>query len=337
MRFYEKLPLKVTDSLVIVGSKRSGFMPQAIIKGKLTRAPYSQKLPEPKKKTKKISNSALSPPLEKYWKYQPVLLNGERIISCRRTRVAKKQDDKKTYEIDETPYGKINVINDDLTWRGIRGAHHSGRLFLTNRRLVHIVKQGWDPWAKYAVDLDRPLSTLQTAAVEKGDGWKRKFIYPEKRLTVQYYKGDVDMFGDTIFAQRGGPPVDEQKETSKERELRKQRERLELKLEKLKLEESKLREQNKLKLAEQKLVDRKQIEHELEKLKLKENKLKEFKLEERTPEIALEKRRLKERGLVAAAGRRETFLEREPEKRRFHIRGDVDEFLKEIKKRAEIE
>lgn len=311
-------------------------MPQAIIKGKLTRALYGQKLPEPKRK---ISKSALLPPLEKYWKYQPVLLNGERIISCRRTRVAKKQG-KETYEIDETPYGKINVINDDLTWRNplrIRGAHHSGRLFLTNKRLVHIVKQGWDPWAKYAVDFDRPLSTLQTAAAEVGDGWKRRTYYPGKRLAVQYYKGDVDMFGDTIFAQRGGPPVDEQKETSKERELRKQRERLELKLEKLKLEESKLREQNKLKLAEQKLVERKQIEHELEKLKLKESKLKEFKLEERTPEIALEKRRLKERGLVAVAGRRETFLEREPEKRRFHILGDVNEFLKEIKKRAGIE
>ena len=314
-------------------------MPRAIIKGKFTRAPYGQKLPEPKGKTKKISNSALSPPLEKYWKYQPVLLNGERIISCRRTKVAKNPREGRTYEADETPYGKINVINDDLTWRTKpwRGAHHSGRLFLTNKRLVHVVKQGWDPWAKYVVDFDRPLSTLQIAAVEVGNGWRRRMYYPGKRLAVQYYKGDVDMFGDTIFAQRGGPPVDEQKETSKERELRKQRERLELKLEKLKLEESKLREQNKLKLAEQKLVERKQIERELEKLKLKENKLKEFKLEESTPEIALEKRRLKERGLVAAAGRRETFLEREPEKRRFHILGDAGEFLKEIKKRAEIE
>ena len=290
-------------------------MPRAIVKGKLVRVSYGHRLPKPKKKITKVSNSALLPPSEEDWKYQPVLLNGENIISCRRTRVAKTQG-KETYETDETPYGKINVINDDLTWRTKpwRGAHHSGRLFLTNKRLVHVVKQGWDPWAKYVVDFDRPLSTLQIAAVEVGNGWRRRMYYPGKRLAVQYYKGDVDMFGDTIFAQRGGPPVDEQKETSKERELRKQRERLELELEKSNLEE------------------RKRVERELEKLKLKE-----FKLEKRRPEITLEKRQLKERKLAAVAGRRETFLEREPEKRRFHVLGDVDEFLKELKKRAGIE
>jgi hypothetical protein len=299
-------------------------MPRAIVKGKLVRVPYNHKLPKPKNKITKMSNSALSQPSEEDWKYQPVLLDGEKLISCRRTRVAKKQG-KETYEIDETPYGKINVINDDLTWRinPLRGAHHSGRLFLTTKRLVHVIKQGWDRWAKYTVDFDRPLSTLQTAAVETGDGWKRKMYYPGKRLTVQYYKGDVEMFGDTILAQRGGTPIDEQKEASKERELRKKRERLEFELEKLKSGESKA-DQNKLK---------QKIESELEKLKRKE-----IELEKRSPEITLEKRKLKERGLLAVAGRREAFLERSPEKRRFHIaHGEVDEFLREIKKRAGIE
>lgn len=299
-------------------------MPRAIVKGKLVRVAYGHRLPKPKKKITKMSDSALPPPSQEDWKYQPVLLNGEKIISCRRTRVAKTQG-KETYEIDETPYGKINVINDDLTWRTKpwRGAHHSGRLFLTNKRLVHVIKEGWDPWAKYAVDFDRPLSTLQTAAVEVGDGWKRRMYYPGKRLTVQYYKGDVEMFGDTILAQRGGTPIDEQKETSKERELRKKRERLEFELEKLKSGESKV-DQNKLK---------QKIERELEKLKRKE-----IELEKRSPEITLEKRRLKERELLAVAGRREAFLEREPGKRRFHIvHGEVDEFLGEIKKRAGIE
>ncbi len=290
-------------------------MPRAIVKGKLVRVSYGHRLPKPKKKITKVSNSALLPPSEEDWKYQPVLLNGENIISCRRTRVAKTQG-KETYETDETPYGKINVINDDLTWRGIRGAHHTGILFLTNRRLIHVIKQGslMGKFPRYTVDFDRPLSTLQETSIERGAGLGRWLIHPEKRLAVQYYKGDVDMFGDTIFAQRGGPPVDEQKETSKERELRKQRERLELELEKSNLEE------------------RKRVERELEKLKLKE-----FKLEKRRPEITLEKRQLKERKLAAVAGRRETFLEREPEKRRFHVLGDVDEFLKELKKRAGIE
>ena len=297
-------------------------MPRAIVKGKLVRVPYGHRLPKPKKKITKVSNSALSPPSEEDWRYQPVLLDGENIISCRRTRVAKNPREGKTYEIDETPYGKINVINDDLTWRNplrVRGAHHSGRLFLTTKRLVHVIKQGWDRWAKYTVDFDRPLSTLQTAAVETGDGWKREFSFPGKRLAVQYYKGDVEMFGDTILAQRGGTPIDEQKETSKERELRKKRERLELEVENPKSGTSKA-DQNKLK-------------EELETLKQKEIELKK-----RRPEITLEKRKLKERGLLAVAGRREAFLEREPEKRRFHIvHGEVDEFLREIKKRAGIE
>ena len=321
-------------------------MPQAIVKGRLIRVPYGHKLPKPKKKTTKISDSALQSPSEEDWKYQPVLLDGEKMITCRATRVAKKQG-KDTYEIDETPYGKINVVNDDLTWRinPIRGAHHSGRLFLTDKRLLHVVKQGWDQWAKYTVDFDRPLSTIQTASVEAGDGFRRRIVFPGKRLTVQYYKGDVDMFGDTILAQRGGAPIDEQNEISKERELRKKRERLEFKIEKLKLEESILRKQNKPKPAEQKQIERKQIEHELEELKLKV-----IKLEERRPArklfrrqlaprpFALEKRELKQRGLLAVAGRREAFLERSPEKRRFHIaRGEVNEFLKEIKRRAGIE
>lgn len=298
-------------------------MPRAIVKGKLVRVPYNHRLPKPKKKITKMSNSALSPPSEEDWRYQPVLLDGEKIISCKRTRVTKKQG-KNTYEIDETPYGKINVLNDDLTWRTnpFRGAHHSGRLFLTNKRLVHVIKQGWDPWAKYTVDFDRPLSTLQTAAIEAGDGLLRKMNYPGKRLAVQYYKGDVDMFGDTILAQRGGTPIDEQKETSKNRELRKKRERLELELENLKSGESKV-DQNKLT----------QLEDELETLKRKE-----IELEKRRPGITLEKRKLKERALLAVAGRREAFLDRAPEKRRFHIVSDkVDEFLKEIKRRAGIE
>lgn len=301
-------------------------MPRAIVKGKLVRVPYNHKLPKPKNKITKMSNSALSPPSENDWRYQPVLLYGEKIISCMRTRVAKKQG-KKTYEIDETPYGKINVINDDLTWRAnpFRGAHHSGRLFLTNKRLVHVIKQGWDWWAKYVVDFDRPLSTLQTAAVEAGS-LQRRMNYPGKRLAVQYYKGDVEMFGDTILTQRGGTPVEEQKETSKEREISKKRERLELELEELKSKKSKA-DQNKL---TQKIEKQ---EKEIELLKQKEIKLKT-----RRPGITLEKRELKQRGLLAVAGRREAFLERQPEKRRFHIvSGEVDDFLKEIKRRAGIE
>ena len=302
-------------------------MPQAIVKGKFVRVPSGHKLPKPKKKTTKISDSAIQSPSEGDWKYQPVLLDGEKIITCRATRVAKKSS-KETYEIDETPHGKINVINDDLIWRinPIRGAHHSGRLFLTNKRLLHVVKQGWDRWAKYTIDFDRPLSAIQTASVEAGDGFMRKIKFPGKRLTVQYYKGDVDMFGDTILAQRGGTPVDEQNEISKERELRKKRERLELELENLKSKESKA-DQNKL---AQKIEER---EKEIELLKQKEIKLKT-----RRPETTLEKRELEQRGLLAVAGRREAFLERSPEKRRFHIaRGEVNEFLKEIKRRAEIE
>jgi len=123
------------------------------------------------------------------------------------------------------------------------------------------------------------------------------------------------------LAQRGGTPVDEQNETSKKRELRKKRERLEL--ENLKSGESKAG-QNKL---EQKID-----------LELKKLKRKEIELEKRRPGITLEKRELKERALLAVAGRREAFLERAPEKRRFHIVSDkVDEFLKEIKRRAGIE
>jgi len=295
-------------------------VPQAIVKGKFVRVPYGHKLPKPKKKTTKISDSALQSPSEEDWKYQPVLLDGEKMITCRATRVAKKSS-KETYEIDETPYGKINVINDDLIWRinPIRGAHHSGRLFLTNKRLLHVVKQGWDRWAKYTVDFDRPLSAIQTASVEAGDGFRRRIVFPGKRLTVQYYKGDVDMFGDTILAQRGGAPIDEQNEISKERELRKKRERLELELEKLKAKGSK--------------ADQDKLTQKIEELKQKEIKLKT-----RRPQITLEKRELKQRGLLAVAGRREAFLERNPEKRRFHIaRGEVNEFLKEIKRRAGIE
>ncbi|GAI49458.1 unnamed protein product, partial [marine sediment metagenome] len=121
---------------------------------------------------------------------------------------------KETYETDETPYGRIDVINDDLAWRTnpVRKAHHDGVLFLTDKRLVHVVKQGWAHWAKYTVDFDRPLSTLHNATIETGDGWKRKFYYPGKRLAVQYYKGDVDMFGDIILAKRGEPLVEERKE-----------------------------------------------------------------------------------------------------------------------------
>lgn len=308
-------------------------MPHAIVKGKIVRIPYNHKLLNPKRKTRKTSDSAPSLLLEEDKKYQPVLLKGEKIISYRRTRVAKKPS-KKTYEIDETPYGKISVINDDFTWRLIRGAHHSGRLFLTNKRLVHVIKQGsvMGIYPRYTVDFDRPLSALQGATAEVDI--KRRLTGHGKRLAVQYYKGDVDMFGDTILAQRGGTPIDEQNEISKERELRKKRERLELKQEK-----SKLGEQNKLKQAEQK-----QIEHELEELKLKV-----IKIEERRPArklfrrqlaprpFALEKRKLKERALLAAAGRRGTFLEREPIKRRFHVFGDVYKFAKEIKNAAGIE
>lgn len=306
-------------------------MPRAIVKGKLVRVAYGHRLPKPKKKITKVSNSALSPPSEEDWKYQPVLLNGEKIISCRRTIVAKKQG-KDTYEIDETPYGKINVINGDLTWIGpgnivrMSRAHHEGMLFLTNKRLIHVLKQGsfkgWFP--TYTIDLDRPLSTLQTAAIETGGRTRwgklgRKWMYPGKRLAVQYYKGDVEMFGATILAQRGGTPVDEQNEIHKQRELRKKRERLELELENPKLGESK-------------------VDRDKRKQKIDELKQKEIELEERSPEITLEKRKLKERGLLAVVGRREAFLERQPEKRRFHIVSDkVDEFLKEIKRRAGIE
>jgi len=302
-------------------------VPRAIVKGKLVRVPYNHRLPKPKKKTTKMSDSALQSPSEEDWKYQPVLLDGEKIISCKRTRVAKKQG-KETYEIDETPYGKINVINDDLKWRAnpFCGAHHSGRLFLTTKRLVHVIKQGsvMGIYPTYAVDFDRPLSTLQTAAVETGGPtywgrFKRKMYYPGKRLAVQYYKGDVDMFGDTILAQRGGTPVDEQNETSKKRELREKRERLELEIENPKPGASKA-DQNKLK-------------EELDTIKRKE-----IELDKRSPGITLEKRNLKERALLAVAGRREAFLDRAPEKRRFHIVSDkVDEFLKEIKRRAGIE
>lgn len=165
-------------------------------------------------------------------RYRLTLLNGEKIILSRKTKVAKKPG-KETYETDETPYGRINVINDDLMWRTnpVRKAHYDGMLFLTNKRLVHVIKQGWAPWAKYTTDFDRPLSTLHNAAAETGDGWKRKFRYPGKRLAVQYYKGEVNMFGDTILAQRGGTPVEEREGDFKERELR---ELLEVKLERLK-------------------------------------------------------------------------------------------------------
>ncbi|MBA7597356.1 hypothetical protein ES703_04359 [subsurface metagenome] len=197
-------------------------MPHAIVKGKIVRIPYNHKLLDPKRKTRKTSDSAPSPFSEEDKKYQPVLLKGEKIISYRRTRVAKKPG-KKTYEIDETPYGKISVINDDFTWRLIRGAHHSGRLFLTNKRLVHVIKQGsvMGIYPRYTVDFDRPLSVLQGATAEVDI--KRRLSGHGKRLAVQYYKGDVEMFGDTILAQRGGTPVDEQKETSKEREPIKRR------------------------------------------------------------------------------------------------------------------
>jgi len=295
-------------------------MPHAIVKGKIVRIPYNHKLLNSKRKTRKTSDSAPSPFSEEDKKYQPVLLKGEKIISYRRTRVAKKPS-KKTYEIDETPYGKISVINDDFTWRLIRGAHHSGRLFLTNKRLVHVIKQGsvMGIYPRYTVDFDRPLSALQGATAEVDI--KRRLSGHGKRLAVQYYKGDVEMFGDTILAQRGGTPVDEQKETSKERELRKKRERLEFELEKLKSGESKA-DQNKL---------------EQKKEELKKLKQKDIELEERRPGITLEKRKLKERKLMAVAGRRETFLEREPIKRRFHVFGDVYKFAKEIKNAAGIE
>lgn len=303
-------------------------MPHAIVKGKIVRIPYNHKLLNPKRKTRKTSDSAPSLLLEEDKKYQPVLLKGEKIISYRRTRVAKKPS-KKTYEIDETPYGKISVINDDFTWRLIRGAHHSGRLFLTNKRLVHVIKQGsvMGIYPRYTVDFDRPLSALQGATAEVDI--KRRLSGHGKRLAVQYYKGDVEMFGDTILAQRGGTPVDEQKETSKQRELRKKRERLELELENLKSGESKA-DQNKLKQKKEELKTPQEIE-------LKNLKQKEIELEKRRPEITLEKRRLKERKLMAVAGRRETFLEREPIKRRFHVFGDVYKFAKEIKNAAGIE
>lgn len=305
-------------------------MPHAIVKGKIVRIPYNHKLLNPKRKTRKTSDSAPSPFSEEDKKYQPVLLKGEKIISYRRTRVAKKPG-KDTYEIDETPYGKINVINDDLTWIGpgnivrMSRAHHEGMLFLTNKRLIHVLKQGsfkgWFP--TYTIDLDRPLSTLQTAAIETGGRTRwgklgRKWTYPGKRLAVQYYKGDVEMFGDTILAQRGGTPVDEQNEIHKQRELRKKRERLELELENPKLGESK-------------------VDQDKRKQKIDELKQKEIELEERRPGITLEKRKLKERKLMAVAGRRETFLEREPIKRRFHVFGDVYKFAKEIKNAAGIE
>ena len=239
-------------------------MPKAIIKGKLTRVPYGHRLPKSKKKNTKMSNSALSPPSEKDWMYQPVLLKGEKIISSRRTKVVK--DPKNIIrEIDEKPYGKISVTNDDLKFRvnPVRKAHHDGRLFLTNKRLVHVIKQGWAPWAKYTVDFDRPLSTIHTAATEAGS-FGRKITYG-KRLAVQHYEGDVDMFGDTILAKRDGVPIEERKETSGEN---KPREREEFKL---------------------------------------------------------------------VAEREKTFEEGKRKKRRFHVRGGVDEFAREIKDAAGIE
>lgn len=184
-------------------------MPRAIVKGKIVRVPYGQKLPEPKRKTTKPSNRV--PPLpEKDTIYQPALLKGEKIISFRKTRVAKKPDG----ETDETPYGKINVINDDFTWRGIRGAHHSGMLFLTNKRLVHVIKRGsvMGLCPTYLVDFDRPLSTLHGVTAEVDI--KHRLRGHGKRLAVQYFKGNVDMFGDIILARRDGAPV---VETFKER------------------------------------------------------------------------------------------------------------------------
>lgn len=292
-------------------------MPRAIVKGKLVRIPYNHKLLNSKRKTRKTSDSAPSLLLEEDDKYQPVLLKGEKIILYRRTKVAKKPS-KKTYEIDETPYGKISVINDDFTWRLIRGAHHSGRLFLTNKRLVHVIKQGsvMGIYPRYTVDFDRPLSALQGATAEVDI--KRRLSGHGKRLAVQYYKGNVDMFGDTLLVERGGTPVEERKETFKERELRKKREQLELELENPKLGESK-------------------VDKDKRKQKIDELKQKEIEIEERRPGITIEKRRLKERKLMAVAGRRETFLEREPIKRRFHVFGDVYKFAKEIKNAAGIE
>lgn len=252
-------------------------MPQAIIKGKLVRVPHGQKLPasKGKRKIKKISDSAPQLPSEKDWMYQPVLLKGEKIISFRKTRVTKDRR-KIISETEETPYGKISTKNDDLKIDPlrVRRTSHTGRLFLTNKRLVHVIRHGEFAGLRssYTVDFDQPLSTLLNVATEIS---KKDVVY-RKRLGVQYCKGDVDMFGDIILAKRDGAPV---VETFKERKpieiTREKRKRLVL-------------------------------------------------LDERKP--------------VAVPEREEAFKKRGlPEKRRFHVFGNVDEFAKKIKIAAGIE